>query len=339
MNGVIITKPGQAVVEKMDVPAIKDDEVLIRVEVAGLCGSDLHIFKGVHITRKPPVMPGHEVSGEVIAIGKSITRIKEGDRVTVEPNNYCGHCFACKNGNQNLCSNKIVPGLGGWEGTFAQYFAAPEKCVYKIKPETTYEQAVLAEPLAVAVHAVKRAGSGKRMIIIGCGTIGLLILKIALLKGYKEVYCTDTIAYNHQIALDMGAMAVWNPLSENIDANVKDVSDGLGMDAVMITASASGILDQALSVSAMHANVILIAMMNEPQQMNMVPFNGKEINYTGTNTYTPEDFNEALKYLEEGLDLSPIVTHHIPMSQVQHAFELYENRKEDVIKIFIYPNE
>ena len=338
MKGSIISKPGQVNVQEMNYPVKKEDEVLIRVKVAGLCGSDLHIYKGVHTTRKPPVMPGHEVAGEVVDIGKNVTRIKVGDRVTVEPNNYCGKCSACLSGNTNLCPNKTVPGLGGWEGTFAEYFRAPEKCVYTIKPETTYEQAVLAEPLAVAVHAVKRAGQGKRMVILGCGTIGLMVLKVALAKGYTEVYCTDTIAYNRKIAMELGAEAVWDPLSDDIASKVNEITEGSGANAVMITAAAPGILDQAISVAAIHANVVLIAMMSKPQAMDMLPFGVKEINFTGTGIYTPEDFKEALAYIE-GMDISSIVTHHIPMSQVQQAFELYENKTEDVIKILIDPKK
>ena len=338
MKGVIITEPGRAVVREMDNPVLQDDEVLIRVAVAGLCGSDLHIFKGVHTTRKPPVMPGHEVAGEVIAIGRSVTRIKVGDRVTVEPNNYCGHCPVCKSTNTNLCPNKVIPGLGGWEGTFAQYFAAPEKCVYKIKPETTYELAVLTEPLAVAVHAVKRAKKGKRMVILGCGTIGLMVLKVALVKGYTEIYCTDTVRYNRRAAMELGATAAWDPLNDDVIANIKAVTDGLGADAVMITASAPGILGQAVGMGAIHANIVLIAMMSKPQTMDMVPFGVKEVNFTGTGIYTSEDFREALANIENGMDLSLVVTHHMPMSQVQQVFELYENKTEDAIKILIYPN-
>ena len=339
MKGVIITEPGMAVVREMDTPIPKEDEVLMRVEAAGLCGSDLHIFRGMHLTRKPPVMPGHEVAGVVVEAGKLVKSVQTGDRVTVEPNNYCGQCPVCLSGNTNLCPNKIVPGLKGWEGTFGEYFTAPKKCVYKIQPETTFDCAVLAEPLAVAVHAVKRAGVGSRMLILGCGTIGLMVLQVALLNGYAEVYCTDTVAYNRKIALELGAKAVWDPLSEDVPENVMSATGHLGMDAVMIAAAAPGILDQALSAAKVHANVVLIAMMSKPQQMDTSYFGNREVNFTGTGIYTPADFREALEYIENGLDLSLLVTHKLPMSDVQRAFELYGNKTENVIKILIDPKQ
>ncbi|NCC68994.1 MAG: alcohol dehydrogenase [Clostridia bacterium] len=339
MKGVMITEPGMAVVQEMKTSDPKENEVLIRVEAAGLCGSDLHIFKGVHTLRKPPVMPGHEVAGEVVAVGKDVKAIKKGDRVTVLPNNYCGQCAACMEGDTSLCPNKILPGLYGWEGTFGEYFTAPEKCVYRIKPETTYEQAVLAEPLAVAVRSVKRAGNGKRMLIQGCGTIGLMILKVALEKRYTEVYCTDTVAFNRKTALALGAAAAWDPMNEDVLGNINEATGGCWADAVMVAAAAPGILDQAFSAAGIHATVVLVAMMGKPQTVGVTCFGGKEITLTGTNTYTSEDFGEALELIEDGLDLSPLVTHKMPMSKVQQAFELYENKTEDVIKILIYPKQ
>ncbi len=338
MKGVLITEPGCATIEEMEIPVPKDGEVLIRAKVAGMCGSDLNIFNGVHPIRKPPVMPGHEVAGEVISIGKNVKRISIGDRVTVLPISSYGSCLACRSNNINLCKNKIAPGFGGWEGTFAQYFKAPEECLYKIRPETTYEQAVMTEPLAVAVHSVKRAGNGKRMIILGCGTIGLLILKVALIKGYTEVYCTDTIAFNRKISVEAGASASWDPITDDINAKIEKTVEGDGVDAVMVTAAVLGILEQALSFSAIHANVVLIAIMNKPQAIDLAPFAAKEVSLTGTNTYMHEDFTEALSLIENGLDLSAIVTHYMPLDEAQHAFELYKNKTEDVIKILIYPN-
>ena len=338
MKGVVITKPGVAVLRDIKKPKPKDDEVLIRVKSAGLCGSDMHIFQGRHLFRIPPVMPGHELAGEIAAAGKEVGRFREGDRVTVLPSINCGICPACVSGNTNLCGSAAVPGTNDWSGAFVQYITAPERIVYAIKPKTPYENAVLAEPLAVAVHIVRRLNKGKRMIILGCGTIGLLVLKVALHNGFEEVYCTDICDFNLKTAIKMGAAAAWNAEIEDVAANTDRVTGSSGMDSVIITASAE-LLNMGLTLAADRGDVVMVAMTTKPVPIDLsLPYR-KELRFTGTKIYTAEDFTEALGYIEGGVDFSPVVTHLLPMSEAQRAFDISLNKTEDVIKILLDPEK
>ena len=338
MKGAVIEKPGVAVIRDMPKPAPEDGEVLIRVALTGLCGSDMHIFQGRHLFRIPPVIPGHEFAGEIAAIGRNTTRFRVGDRVTVLPSVNCGNCRACLSGMTNLCENAVVPGTKDWSGAFVQYITAPEQIVYAIKPETPFESAVLAEPLAVAAHIVRRVNKGKRMIILGCGTIGLLVLKVALLEGFDEVYCTDIRDFNLKTAIRMGATAAWNAGSEDITANTDRVTDKTGMDAVIITASAD-LLNQGLLLAAHNSDVVMVAMTDKPAAIDLsLPYR-KELRLTGTKIYTADDFTKALGYIEKGVDFSPVVTHILPMSEAQRAFDMSLNKTEDVIKVLLDPEK
>ncbi|MHB1417626.1 MAG: zinc-dependent alcohol dehydrogenase, partial [Chloroflexota bacterium] len=162
-------------------PEPKANEVKIKVISAGICGSEVHAFKGTHPFRHPPAILGHELAGEVVAVGDEINGYKVGDRVTVEPQILCGVCDACRAGYPNLCDNKVVLGTQKWVGGYAEYIVAPEQTLYKIPDSVSYDEAVMIEPLAVGVHAVREAKLkvGQSAIILGGGTIGLATLVAA----------------------------------------------------------------------------------------------------------------------------------------------------------------
>ncbi len=144
------------------------DQILIETEFAGVCGSDIHAFKGLHPFRKPPVILGHELSGTVMEMGKEVKGFRAGDRVTVMPLIACGECVQCKRGRQNICLNKKVPGIEGWLGTFSEYFLSKPPITYKLGEGTSFETGVLAEPLAVGIHSVYNQVKVKREAVFWC---------------------------------------------------------------------------------------------------------------------------------------------------------------------------
>jgi L-iditol 2-dehydrogenase len=176
MKAVYVEAPYKVVVKDVAEPELRDHDVLIKVKMTGICGSDIHTYKGLHPFRKPPVIIGHEVSGEVVRTGKAVQRIKPGDKVTVEPQAGCGSCEYCLTGHSNYCENRSAPGVKGWYGTMAEYFAAPEHCVFVLPDIVDLEQGVLAEPLAVGIHAARKSNIqlGDKVAILGAGPIGLL---------------------------------------------------------------------------------------------------------------------------------------------------------------------
>lgn len=339
MKVAVVTEPYKVEIEDRPIPKVGEHDVLIKVVRAGICGSDLHLYKGLHAFRKLPAALGHEVSGEVCEVGAAVKSIKVGDRVTVEPQIGCGKCEFCKSGNVNLCTAKTVPGTPAWLGTFAEYFCAPEQTVYKLKEGISYEVGALVEPLAVAVQALNQY-SGKSydsLAILGCGTIGLLILAVAKHRGFKNIYCTDTAKFNRDMAVKMGAKASYDPLGCDAAAMIREATNGRGVDVCAVTAGAPSVIDQASSVTKKLGEVILVSMITKQIPVYTYGFVFNEQKLIGTMTYTTEAFAEASRLINEGLDVAPIITHNIPMEDTGRGMEILDKKTENAGKILVHP--
>ncbi|MDR3265344.1 MAG: alcohol dehydrogenase catalytic domain-containing protein, partial [Synergistaceae bacterium] len=171
MKAAVVTGTEIVTIQDVEKPVPQDDEVLIKVVTAGVCGSDLHLFRGTHAFRKPPAILGHEVAGDIVEVGKNVKKFRVGDRVTVEPHVGCGECEFCRRDLVNLCTGKTAPGTSKWIGTFVEYFNAPEKTLYKLDEGVSYEVGTLIEPLAVAVHVLERRSVKEKdcLVILGAG--------------------------------------------------------------------------------------------------------------------------------------------------------------------------
>lgn len=344
MRVAVVTEPYKVEIKEANKPKANSKDVLIKVKTAGICGSDLHLFKGTHAFRKLPAILGHEMAGEVIEVGNEVTKIKIGDRVTVEPQIGCGECEQCRQGFVNLCTNKIVPGTPKWGGTFADYFVAPENTVYKLGENVSYELGTLIEPLAVAVHAVRRISSlnnnsKKSMAILGSGTIGLLSLVVAKKLGFDFVMNTDTVEFNLDKAKKYGSDVTANPLKEDILKLAKDVTDNKGFDVAIVAAGSKNILDQASSIVKRRGQIVLIAMITQeiPFYSYSIVFNEQTL--TGAMTYQSRDFSEATDLINNGLDLSGMITQRLPMEETQKGLEMLDKKIDNIVKIIVYPEK
>ncbi len=337
MKAAVVTATGQVEIQDMAEPAIKDDEVLIKVKTVGVCGSDLHLFQGTHAFRKPPAVLGHEVAGDIVRVGSAVTRFKVGDRVTVEPHRGCGECAFCKQNLVNLCLNKSAPGTPGWIGTFVEYFNAPESALYAIEDAVSYEEGTLIEPLAVAVHALSRATVKEResIVILGVGTIGMLSLVVAREMGFKTIICTDTAPFNREAALKHGAAAALDPLTEDVVARVKEMTGGRGADLVLVCAGAEGILSQASECARRRGEIGLVAMITKKIPFYCYGMVFNEQTMYGAMTYETRDFAKAAEMVNSGLDLSGFVTQKLPLARTQEALDILSQKKEGVIKVIV----
>jgi L-iditol 2-dehydrogenase len=337
MRAAYVVESEKVEIKDINVPALKDDEVLIKVKTVGVCGSDLHLFKGTHAFRKPPAVLGHEVAGDIVEVGKNVTNFKIGDRVTVEPHLGCGECEFCKQDLVNLCTSKKAPGTPAWIGTFVEYFNAPEKTVYKINDQVSYEMGTLIEPLAVAVHAIDRITVAEKdtLAILGSGTIGLLALVAAREAGYKNIICTDTQEFNLEMALKQGATLALNPLKEDVVAKVREFTGGRGVDVALIAADSKVIVDQASAMVRKRGEVGIIAMITEkiPVYTYSLVFNEQTL--FGAMTYETKDFIKATDMINDGLDLSDFLTQKLPLEETQKALDVLNEKKENVVKVIV----
>jgi L-iditol 2-dehydrogenase len=336
MKAALVTAVEKVSIQEIERPTIKDDEVLIRVKTVGVCGSDLHLFRGTHAFRKPPAILGHEIAGDIVEVGKNVKTLKVGDRVTVEPQYGCGTCEFCRQGLVNLCAAKVVPGTAKWIGVFVEYFNAPEKTVYKLADQISYRMGTMIEPLAVAVRALRRATVKEKdcLVILGAGTIGLLTLVVAKQMGYKQIVCTDTAEFNREMAVKHGAIAV-NPLTTDVVEVVKKLTGGKGADLALIAAGAANIVDQATACVRKRGEIGIVAMITEkvPFYSYQMVFN--EQTMYGAMTYETKDFQEAAEMINGGLDLNDFVTQTMDLEHTQEGLDVLSQKKESVVKVMI----
>ncbi len=339
MRVAVVTEPYKVEIQQRPVPACGPGDVLIQTVCAGVCGSDLHLFKGTHPFRQPPAVLGHEIAGEVVRVGAAVQNIRPGDRVTVLPHVPCDACEFCKLGKQNLCTAKRVPGTPAWCGTFAEYFVAPERCVFRINDGVSYELGILAEPLAVAVHAVNQIKMPAASIaILGTGTIGLLCAIVAREKGFKCIYCTDTAPFNLSAARAQGAQLALNPVTDDVPGIIR-AHNGGGVDVTLVCAGAPGIIDQASEITKRLGQIVLVAMITEKIPVYTYSFVFDERTLTGAMTYQDKDFEEAMGMINSGLDLSFCVTQRLPFDKTGDGLSMLDRKEADVIKILVYPGD
>ncbi|BEU86708.1 sorbitol dehydrogenase [Selenomonas sp. TAMA-11512] len=337
MQAAVVTDVGKVEMQEIERPMIREDEVLIQVANAGVCGSDLHLFHGTHAFRKPPAVLGHEIAGKIVEIGSKVTKYKVGDRVTVEPQVGCGECELCRQGHINLCGKKKVPGTPLWLGTFVEYFPAPEQTLYKLEDRVSYEVGTLIEPLAVAVHALEMVREPEKncLVILGSGTIGLLLLAAAKAYGYKKIICTDTMAFNREMALKLGAAAVFDPIHEDVREQVMRLTDGKGADLALIAAGAPNIVDQAAACVKKTGEVGIVAMITKDIPVYTYNFVFNELRLFGSMTYETKDFAKAAALVNNGLPIEEYITQVLPFAKTQEALDILSKKKEDVIKVLV----
>lgn len=339
MKAVYVEEPFKTVVKQIPKPIIGENEVLIKVRCAGVCGSDLHVYRGAHAFRKPPVILGHEMSGVIEEIGGKVTKFKIGDRVTVMPQISCGKCNACISGYPNICSNKKVPGVGDWIGTFGEYFNAPEDIVVKLPENVDFDEGAMAEPLAVAIHVLKSIDKRNRnhLIILGSGTIGLLIMAVAPFFGFNKILTTDILDYNLKMAQRLGATRTVNVLKENYMDIVKETFEGKKADAVIIAAGGPNILDQAIESVNAKGIIVYLAMITKPVTFHSYPIVYQELMIKGSQTYTIKDFMDAVDIIaEKKINFKDLITHRYDIDDVEFAMELVDKKLEDSVKVMLH---
>src|SRR5438128_2853908 len=223
MRAVIIDAPTSMQVGNVPDPTPRSDELLIRVEACGICGTDLHIIDGESPLARYPVVPGHEFAGEVVALGRDVaqsnengeTNITVGSRVAIDPNLYCGHCDSCRTGHENLCLNYSALGVTT-NGAIAQYVAVPLAAAYMVPDTVSLREAALLEPISCAVHGIASINprSGDTFLIVGAGTMGLLLLQLAVRGGASRVAMVDVNAQRLAHAEQLGATRTYNDIKQ-----------------------------------------------------------------------------------------------------------------------------
>ena len=337
MKRARVLAPHKIVIEEVPKPKPAPNEVLIKVEYCGICGSDVHAFLGKHPFISPPITPGHEFSGTVEEVGSNVEEFEPGDKVTVIPQLICGRCYNCRIGRYNICRNLKVIGCQV-DGAMAEYFTVDKDLVFKIPEDMSLEDGALVEPAAVAVHAVRISGIGlgDNVIILGAGTIGLLTLQCSKLAGAGSTIITDIIEYRLELAKRLGA-----DYSVNVSqVDLKEfIEEKWGIDSVDLVFECVGVeatINQAIDIIRRGCRIIVVGVFPGKTPVKIHLVQDGEIELKGSLMYLREDFQKAIDLIASGrLKVAPLVTHVIPLSEVEKAYRTAVERKEESIKVLV----
>lgn len=261
-------------IEEREKPTAGKEEVLIRVKACGICGTDVHIFEGdqgsADVTG--PIILGHEFSGEVEAVGANVTRFKVGDRVCVDPNWYCGSCDPCRDGVVHYCENMQSYGVT-LDGGFGEYCAVNEKVVYPLGENTSFEQGAMVEPLGCCLHGIDMCDikAGDKVVVIGGGMIGLLMVQLAKLEGAAQVALLEPVESKRQVGLQLGASVAIDPLSTDVDAALKKA----GFDHVSHVIECVGrpqTIQMGIQIAGYKAIVMMFGLTKPEETIQVFPF-------------------------------------------------------------------
>jgi 2-desacetyl-2-hydroxyethyl bacteriochlorophyllide A dehydrogenase len=335
-----MTSPGT--IEFQDVVKKEPDpgEILIKIKSCAICGSDVHIFKGKHPYVSFPCTFGHELAGVVEELGTGVQRITVGDRVCVEPLITCGGCHYCKRAKYDYCENLRLKYRSG-DGGFADYYYADQRWVHVLPEEISFNEGALMEPLACAVHAVRRADirSGDSVCIVGDGPIGLMILQVARASGATESYLCGLLEKNLSIASDLGARAINATRGDPVNEVIKRTARREGVDISFEAVGLSQTFDQALSVVKKGGSSVIIGIFEEQiQSLRLRDAMVREVKVIGTVNYC-WDFQTAIDLVnQKKVDLKPLITHRFPLERIKEAMDTKLNPSHQAIKVMVNPS-
>lgn len=341
MRVAVMTGIKEIELTERDIPKLKEDEVLVRVEYVGVCGSDLHYYEaggiGANIV-KPPFVLGHEAGGRVVETGSKVTNLKIGDRVALEPGKTCGKCEFCKTGRYNLCPDVIFFATPPIDGVFQDYVAHPADLCFKIPDNMDTMEAALIEPLAVGFHAARQgnAKAGQTAVVTGAGCIGLVSMMALKAMGVTKVIVVDVMQKRLDKALELGAAAVVNGKDKDTVDEIMRLTDGKGADLVIETAGTEITARQAIHFTKKGATIVLVGYsatgeMTLPLGLAL----DKELEFKTVFRYR-HIYPLAIEAVAAGkVNLKGIVTNIFPLDEVREAMKQSVENKADIVKSVI----
>ena len=343
MLAVVKSSPAPgAEIRQVKIPEVGRTDVLVKVKVASICGTDLHIYEWDRWAQRrihPPLIPGHEFCGEVVACGDEVTSVKDGDFVSAEMHVACGKCLQCRTGEAHICQNVKIIGVDA-DGAFAEYVAIPETNIWKLDPAIPIEYASILDPLGNAVHSVLAGEiAAKSVAITGCGPIGLFAIAVARAVGASQVFAIETNEHRRNIAAQMKADLVLDPGKQDVTTQILERTGGLGADIVLEMAGQPKAIRTAFDIVRRGGRISLLGLTSKPISLNFsedIIFKGITVQgINGRRMY--QTWYQMTALLKAGkLDLHPVITDRIAMKDFSSAMERLKTGEAG--KILVYPN-
>lgn len=325
----------QITIMDRDKPEIKSDEVLIHVKKVGICGSDVGSYEtgGPYF---PDKIIGHEFSGELVKIGESVKKLKEGMRVTVNPQIPCNECYYCLHDQENMCKLKNFAYGTTEDGAMREFINVRADRIHILPENVTYEEGATVEPLSIAVYAVQQSGFklGQNVAVIGAGTIGLMTIQVLKTAGANKIYVIEPVESKQKIAMDLGADKVFLPKEWN---KIVRFTDKLGPDHVYDCVGLSTTFSTALNLIKKGGQITLIGMHASKLEINnILLMTSNNISVRGVYGYNHDIFRTAINlYHQKKIMVDPIITNRIRMDQVPEMFKVLGNPPHEELKVIV----
>jgi L-iditol 2-dehydrogenase len=337
MLQAIMTNPGNIEFRNIDRPVARPDEVLIEVKRIGVCGSDIHVYHGLHPYTSYPVVQGHEVGGIVADVGVDVKGFVSGDKVVFMPQVTCGICYPCKHGLYHICDQLKVMGFQTG-GAAQEYFPVKSEMVIKLPDMMTLDQAAMIEPVSVAVHALARVGSvdGLNVLVLGAGTIGNLVGQVARASGAKGVMITDVSEYKLQKARACNFENVVNASQEDIGQAIHYAFGPDKADLILECVGVQETITQAVEYARKGSAIVVVGVFGKKPVVNLGVVQDRELSLVGTLMYQKKDYVQAINLVSNNkLCLDHMITHRFSFENYTKAYETIESSGGNYMKIMI----
>ena len=333
----VMTSPGVIEFRELPDPKPEKGQVVVKIMEIGVCGSDIHVYHGEHPFTKYPVTQGHEVSGEISALGEGVTGLHLGQKVTIEPQVVCGECYPCRHGKYNLCESLKVMGFQT-TGVASHYFAVDAAKITPLPDSMSFDEGAMIEPLAVAVHGVRQMGKldGLRVCVIGAGPIGNLVAQAAKGLGAEKVMVTDVSDYRLELAKKCGADYIANTRTKDFGEALVECFGPDKADVIYDCAGNNITMGQAIKYARKGSVIVLVAVFAGMGSVDLAVLNDHELDLNTTMMDRHEDYVEAIRLVQEGkIHLRPLMSKVFPFREYQQAYEFIDANRETSMKILI----
>lgn len=333
----VMTAPGVIEFRETPRPIAAEGQVLVRIMRIGICGSDIHVYHGKHPFTRYPVTQGHEVSGRIEAVGSGVEGLSVGQKVTIEPQVCCGHCYPCTHGKYNLCEELKVMGFQT-TGTASEYFAVDAAKVTPLPETMSYDEGAMIEPLAVTVHAAKRFPElkGARVAILGCGPIGILLMQSCKALGAASILVTDVSDYRLSVARSVGADYAVNTGETDMEQALRDAFGSDKADVIYDCAGSDITMGQAIRCARKGSTIVLVAVFSKLASVDLAVLNDHELDLNTSMMYRHEDYVDAIRLVSEGkVQLRPLMSRHFAFRDYLKAYQYIDENREMTMKVII----
>lgn len=345
MKALVLESYGNLVYREMPDPIESPDTVLVEIEACAICGSDVHGMDGSTGRRIPPVIMGHEAAGTVVSVGSDVTEFHPGDRVAMDSTLFCGTCPACIRGDVNLCDTLRVIGVSCSEyrvdGAFAERICVPARILYPLPDHLSFERAAMAEPLAIALHAISRLpvrpDAGQTAVVVGTGMVGLLVVQALHAAGCGRIIAVDPVPEKREMAHSFGATHTLDPQKDDMPTHVRSMTGGTGADASFEVVGMGQALRPAVSCLRKGGTAVLIGNLSDAVELPLQTVVTRQLSLYGSCASSGE-YADALRMIADGtIDVDRFISAVAPLADGAEWMGRLYNAEPGLMKVILKP--